>query len=568
MLAYIPMPMNLTRFVFFAVKHSKGMVWIMVGAGVLSGLLSAGVLALINSLLHQTLDQSWLLVLGFTALVAGKLLTGILSQLLMVRFTQNTIMDLSLKLCSKILQAPLRRAEERGISTVLLTLTDDVSSVTWAIQCFPKLAMNTAVIVGCGVYLAWLSWVTFLGVLLMTILGVVGYQWLHAKAFGSIQASRAAREEVFFHFRSLTEGLKELLMHKARRREFLDREVRVAADRYRQTNMDATSHYALAEAWTQATFYGLIGALIFVFPGMVQLSPEALTGYVVAVLYMMNPIWNVIGSLPAVGRGRVALENIERLGVSLEEEEMGGEEESPGVLSVLPPSRTVVEWNQVVFTYSKTGSGEGQFTLGPISIELRPGQLIFVIGGNGSGKSTFVKVLVGLYPPLRGEVRLAGMVVEHRNLEWYREHFSVVFTDFYLFKKLLGIPASDVSAWASKYLKLLHIDNKVHLHENSFSMAGLSQGQSKRLALITAYLEDRPIYVFDEWAADQDPQYKEIFYTRLLPDLRRRGKTVVVITHDDRYFHLGDQIIKLEDGKVVEAWKPESGRGYMAGVAR
>lgn len=542
------------------------MVWLMVGAGALSGLLSAGVLALINSLLHRADDPSWLLILAFVVLVAGKLLTGVLSQLLLVRFTQDTIMDLSLRLCVKILQAPLRRAEERGAANILVTLTDDVGAVTWAIQCFPKLAMNAAIIMGCGIYLVWLSWVTFLGVVCVTILGALGYQWLHTRAFGFIQAAREDRAEVFWHFRSLTEGLKELLMHRARRKEFLDHELRSAADRYRTTNLAATTQYALAESWTQGSFYGLIGALIFVFPSQVQISPEALTGYVVAALYMMSPIWDVIGALPAVERGQVALESIERLGVSLEE--ITDREDSFHVPPVLSPSNAVVEWSQVVFTYDDAAPEEEQFTLGPISIEFRPGELIFVIGGNGSGKSTFVKVLAGLYAPRRGEVRIAGTIIEQSNREWYREHFSVVFADFHLFKKLLGIPAPHAAAWAPRYLQLLHIDDKVALRDGSFSTVDLSQGQRKRLALVTAYLEDRPIYVFDEWAADQDPQYKEIFYTRLLPDLRRQGKTVVVITHDDRYFHLGNQVIKLEDGKIVEAWRPESGSARVVNVAR
>ena len=69
---------------------------------------------------------------------------------------------------------------------------------------------------------------------------------------------------------------------------------------------------------------------------------------------------------------------------------------------------------------------------------------------------------------------------------------------------------------------------------------------------MTAFLEDRAIYVFDEWAADQDPHHREIFYKRLLPELKANGKTVFVISHDDRYYHLGDRVVKLEYGKVVE----------------
>jgi putative ATP-binding cassette transporter len=185
---------------------------------------------------------------------------------------------------------------------------------------------------------------------------------------------------------------------------------------------------------------------------------------------------------------------------------------------------------------------------------------VFVIGGNGSGKSTLVKVLAGLYQPEQGDVKLAGTMITDQNREWYREHFSVIFSDFYLFKKLLGQSDSQVQRLAPQYLRLLHLDQKVTVRDRAFSTLDLSQGQRKRLALVTSYLEDRQIYVFDEWAADQDPQYKEVFYKTLLPDLRARGKTVIVITHDDRYFHLGNQVIKLDDGKVVEHVKAGGAR--------
>jgi putative ATP-binding cassette transporter len=531
------------------------MAWFMVCAGVMSGLLSAGVLALINHVLHHPSDHSLLVMLGFVVLVAGKLLSNLWSQFLLVRFSQDTILDLSLSLCAKIVRAPLRGSEQRGAANILVTLTDDVSWVTWAIQCFPQLIMNVAVVLGCGFYLAWLSWGAFLGVIGVTVLGTLGYQWLHTSAFSVIYAAREARAELFRHFRSLTDGLKELLMHRARRQEFVNQEVRKAAESYRRTNLEATRRQALAEAWTQVSFYSLIGFIVFLFPSAVAVSPEALTGYVVAVLYMMGPIWGIIGALPTIERGQVALENIERLGVSLD---VGHEDaqtlESAGLEAGIPP---IVRWNDVVFSYGEEKGVETPFTLGPISLELHPGELVFVIGGNGSGKSTFVKVLAGLYQPSQGNVMLAGTMITDANREWYREHFSVVFSDFHVFNKLLGQSDSQTEMLVPQYLRLLHMDQKVTVHERTFSTIDLSQGQRKRLALVTAYLEDRPIYVFDEWAADQDPQYKEIFYKTLLPDLRERGKLVVIITHDDRYFHLGNQVIKLEDGKVVECLKTE-----------
>ena len=227
----------------------------MICVGVLSGLLSAGVLALINHVLHHPSDHSFLVMLGFLLLAAGKILSTLWSKLLLVRFSQDTILDISLSLCAKIVRAPLRRSEQRGAANILVTLTDDVSWVTWAIQCFPQLIMNVAMVLGCGFYLAWLSWGTFLGVVGVTVVGALAYQWLHISAVSVTHAAREARLELFRHFRSLTDGLKELLMHRARREEFVNQEVRAAADSYRQTNLEATRRQSLAEAWTHVSFY-------------------------------------------------------------------------------------------------------------------------------------------------------------------------------------------------------------------------------------------------------------------------------------------------------------------------
>lgn len=535
----------------------------MVGAGALSGLFSAGTLAVINKALYRAEGQSLMLLAAFAALVVGKIATNGLSQILLVRFAQDTVLEFSLAICSKILKAPLRLLEKKGPGKILTTLTDDVSTVAWALQCLPQLAMNAAVMLGCGLYLAWLSWVTFLGVVMVTILGALGYQLLHRRAFEVIYSAREARSKLFGHFRTLTDGIKELLMHRKRGREFINQEVRSTADELRRYNLAATTHYAVADGWTQGLFYTLIGLLLFVFADTAKLPPESLTGYVFAILYMMNPIWGIIGTLPAVSRGQISLEKLEELGVSLE-----SFKDEPETILVPQGEKGRDPWvqlNGVLFQYDGDAAKDMGFALGPINFELQPGEIVFIIGGNGSGKSTFVKVLTGLYTPKQGEVRLGRKVITPADVGWYREHFSVVFSDFFLFDKLLGFGGRDIEAAGREYLRLLQIDQKVSLTGQTFSTINLSQGQRKRLALVTAYLEDRPFYVFDEWAADQDPHYKEIFYHRLLPDLCRRGKAVVVITHDDRYFHLGDRVVKLEDGMIVDSWNPRLDRAAHLG---
>jgi len=177
--------------------------------------------------------------------------------------------------------------------------------------------------------------------------------------------------------------------------------------------------------------------------------------------------------------------------------------------------------------------------------------MVFIIGGNGSGKTTFVKLLTGLYAPENGAIYLNDEPIGPDNKEAYRRHFSAVFSDFYLFETMLGLVDNELDQRGSEYLQRLKLAHKVQIEKGKLSTTNLSQGQRKRLALLTAFLEDRPIYIFDEWAADQDPYFKDFFYMNLLPDLTAKHKTVFVITHDDRYYHLAERIITLENGQVI-----------------
>jgi len=190
------------------------------------------------------------------------------------------------------------------------------------------------------------------------------------------------------------------------------------------------------------------------------------------------------------------------------------------------------------------------FTLGPLDLTFRPGELVFLVGGNGSGKTTLAKLLCGLYTPESGEIRLNDEPVTEQTADSYRQYFSVVFSDFYLVENLLGIEEDGLDAQAGDYVKLLQLQHKVRIEGGTFSTIELSQGQRKRFALLTSLLEDRPFYIFDEWAADQDPLFKQVFYMQFLPSLKAKGKAVLVISHDDRYYSIADRLIKLDYGRI------------------
>ncbi len=181
--------------------------------------------------------------------------------------------------------------------------------------------------------------------------------------------------------------------------------------------------------------------------------------------------------------------------------------------------------------------------------------MVILIGGNGSGKTTLAKVLTGLYQPDSGAILLDGVPVTELDRDRLRRLFSAVFSDFHLFPTLDGLsgPGASLDAEANALIAKLELAHKVSVTGGVLSTRALSQGQRKRLALVVAYLEDRPFYLFDEWAADQDPLFREVFYRRLLPELRARGKAVLAISHDDRYFDVADRCVKLENGRLVAA---------------
>lgn len=529
----------------FLARRHRGLVLLILGTGALSGLFSAGVVAMINRLLHSHEGQGALLAAGFAGFVSAKIAANFFSQLWLVRFAQDAVLDVTTTLCEKVSRASLRTIERAGADEIFTTLTDDAGSVVWAAQCFPSLAMNLAMVIGCGLYLLWLSPAASLAVAAVTAFGTAGYYWLHRQSITSIQAAREAKARLFHEFQGLTAGIKELLMNAEHARTFLGQELHEAMVTLRRCYLDASRQHLVGECWTQLSYYVLIGLMLVVFPSTLNLAEESLTGFVFAMLYLMNPVWAVIGAFPAVARGRVALAKIESLGLS-----MASTSERPVPIRIADRATSpVVVFQGVRFSY---GAADGQrgFTLGPMDFTVEPGEVVFVVGGNGSGKSTFVKLLTGLYAPDQGTISLAGIAVTDLNRDWYRAHFAAVFSDYHLFERL-PLEGQDAERLARTYLKLLDLEGTVTISEGRWSTTKLSQGQRRRLALVAASLEDRPIYVFDEWAADQDPHYKSVFYNDLLPDLRARGKALVVITHDDRYFGLGDRMVKLEDGMVA-----------------
>lgn len=531
----------------FLFAKSRRLMILTLVAAVLSGIFNAGIIAMVNAVLSEDVAPFKWLVAGFVLLALGRIATNVFAQGALARFAQRCTAELRRDLVCKIMAVPLSRLESIGAPRLMATLTEDVMTVTQALLLIPAFAVNLAILGAGGIYLGFLSPGVLGMMVLFIVVGAFIYRVLIGRGFKHLAAAREEEDTLFRHFRALTEGIKELKLHRERRRAYYEDGVHPTTETYARRNIAAEMCFIIAQNWSHLLFFTLVGMILFILPSIQYVPPHAMTGYIITTLYLMGPLSGVLGSLSVFSRASVALNKIQQLGLTLASVRAADETSLDAVPA--PSSFERLELVDVLHSYHRE-QDDNNFVLGPINLAFRPGELVFLVGGNGSGKSTLAKLLTGLYPPEAGEIRVDGKPVTNENRDDYRQLFSAVFVDFYLFDNLLGLHDPSLDRQAQEYLVQLQLTHKVQIADGRFSTTQLSQGQRKRLALLTAYLEDRPFYLFDEWASDQDPVFKEVFYTQLLPELKRRGKSVVVITHDDRYFWVADRVVKLDYGKI------------------
>ncbi len=531
-----------------AVKHAALMIGLIILMGVISGGSNAALLAIISHLLSTAAPSSNIFIIFF-ALCLILPITRFASEAMLMNLSTKAVLDLRMRLSRQILSAPLRRLEEVGPHRLLATLTEDIPTIGGTFVNIPILCLHISIVLGCLIYLALLSRPFFLGVIGFMIVGTLSYQIPLRRGRRAFGVVREEWDKLLKHFEAITSGVKELKLHHDRREAFLTKALYPTGVSLRRHAMIGRLNFVGADSWGQALFFILIGLILYTAHSLSDFNLQTLIGYTLVLLYMMNPLQMILTMIPNFAHASVSMRKIEKLGLTLHE--------SDATEEIARQSQAGASWRSVelvgaTHTYQREGESGG-FVLGPINLTLESGELLFITGGNGSGKTTLAKLMLGLYIPEEGEIYLDGKVVTDKTREQYRQLFSVVFSDFYLFESLFGLDSIYLDANARKYLAQLQLDHKVKVEDGALSTIDLSQGQRKRLALLTAYLEDRPIYLFDEWAADQDPLFKEIFYYQLLPELKARGKALIVISHDDRYYQVADRVIKLEYGKLQQA---------------
>lgn len=458
------------------------------------------------------------------------------------------IHKLRVRLLDYVRRSELLSVEEIGRARVISAITSDSAILTQASNMLTFSIQGPVLIGFVALYVAYLSVVAF--ALSVLIVGAAATVFHFKSRRLTAEKSKAViqEREMFNRLADFLDGFKELRLNRPRSDELFDHAVTVSRG---AANLKIRSQSETFKqiASTQGYMYILLGAVVFVAPQFSDnLGGASIAKITAALLYVIGACFSLVQTIPILMNANAAADRIAQLEAALRSSVSSETDEIEA-----PTSFEKIEVRNIIFTY-KDRHSDAAFHIGPLDFTLHSGELVFITGGNGSGKSTFLRVLAGLYHPDSGEILLDGMRVNKATRDVYRELFSAIFYDYHLFKRLYGIQEPDPGE-LSRLLAQFRLEDKTGLTNGEFRTLDLSGGQRRRLALIVSLLEKRPILLLDEWTAEQDPEYRRKFYDELLPEMMRAGRTVVVITHDDRYLdelHLPARRIHMEEGRIVE----------------
>ncbi|MDA7026598.1 cyclic peptide export ABC transporter [Bacillus sp. CLL-7-23] len=508
--------------------------------GAISGLSNTFVIYIIN----QSLNVQG----NFTNGLFYAFLVGLVVHIMAERYirtkiavlTNQVIYEKRVALIDKTLHIPFERMERFEKGKISACLNNDTEKISEGMHLAVTGATNLITLFFCLIYLGILSFWGLILSLAVVVITILINLIVAGEANRLFEQTRDIQNKFFGFINDMLAGFKELALNRARRKAFQEN-FEGACEDYRRKGTKADLKFANAFIMEDIILLSVVGFVAFLFPVIFHMQGDLLYNYVFIFLYMIGPVTYLLHSFPQIMQIHVSWKRMTSL--MSEVSELEKDDETDVEVSGKEVTLTL---KGVQFEYK--GLTEN-FSVGPIDYEFKPGELTFITGGNGSGKSTFAKLITGLYPADRGEMLINGIP---KTPEQIKEYYSAIFSDFYLFDRLYGIEIGGREKEINNLLELLRIQDKVSIKDGEFSTTKLSTGQKKRLALLVAYLEDRPICLFDEWAADQDPGYRKFFYHHLLPQLRDKGKCVIAITHDDHYFHTADHLVKMDQGQFVE----------------
>jgi putative pyoverdin transport system ATP-binding/permease protein len=512
----------------------------------LSGISSAAVLATINSAVANLHDRGGilrtLLIFGLAIIIYGISQKSLM--LLAAALAERLVEGLRLEILERLQAAELLEVESLNPNEIYNVLGSEIQVISDGALNLILIGQAAVLVVVTMLYVAWLSFAAALIAVLFVAISASFHIARNREIREQMQQIFRLQTRLLDGYTDLLEGFKEVKLNAPRSIE-LTEHIQQVSHELAERQLRTRSLFASDLVASQITFFLLPGVMVFVVPLFSKASISTVAMTTTAILFLIGPIATAVGGLPVLQRVNSAAEAI----LSLERQlsEIG---RAPMVAGVTFSTFGRIALDSVIFRYPDVRDEIG-FAIGPINLAIRRNQLVFITGGNGSGKSTLLKLITGLYLPTSGSIFLDDQVIGPQNVLAYRNLFAAIFSDYHLFHELYGVGEIDPAA-AAGLLELLEIAHKAHIVGRAFDTLALSTGQRKRLAMVALLLENRPINVFDEWAAEQDPQLREKFYRVILPGLKEAGKTVFAVTHDERYFDIADVRVHLEEGRLVQ----------------
>ncbi len=483
--------------------------------------------------------------LMFFATVLFILAAKTTSRILMERIASDVMASMRIELYERLVEAPVSDVERTGPGRVMAVLIEDVPWLIASGRLFPTMLSNLATLIGMLGYLAYLNTDAFVFVMQALVVGTITYQVPAMIGLRFMRRRREYADKLQRSVRALLDGFKELKLDRRKRETFLKDYLQVNEHGVRDSDKAADALVTIAGTYGDLISFFVIGIMSFVFVNYHSISGPELIAVIMTLLYITGPVASLLQVVPQYMNAGVALRHVNRLFAEMPKET---------AKAVYEPAITwdSVRFDEVVYNYTNSDDKKG-YVVGPVSFAVKKGEITFIVGGNGSGKSTLSKLITLHYALNSGGIYFGETRIDDETLNIYRQQIAFIYSDYYLFDRLLGFGEDpQVKAAVDGYLRDLGLEHKVTFENGRFSTLHLSDGQKRRLALLVAFVEDKELYLFDEWAADQDPAFKDAFYYRLLPELKSRGKAVVVVSHDDRYFAVADNILFMENGRLVD----------------
>ncbi|MEM6644098.1 MAG: cyclic peptide export ABC transporter [Bacteroidota bacterium] len=440
---------------------------------------------------------------------------------------------------------------EKNREMIIPTLFNDINTIGTFAKSLPDFIVSFFTVLAIWTYMFSISWqftLIFIGVFGVSITII-----LTSQSYLFKEEKRAIHQRNILHRRlhGLVDGLKELTLNIEHKSVYSKELIGPASDGFAKHNINRNRVLIAVSKISESFILISLGVIILISIYYFQSGRDFFIEFFAMVTFTLAPLIRIGLFFSTLKKAEVALEQIGSLDVMLSEIKTKREEtQLSEIQGKSADQETIISLRDLHYDY--ISDQEKTFTVGPFNLDILKNEVLIVNGGNGSGKTTLIKMLTGLYKPSQGEITYLGTKVGTQNLDAYRNVFSAVFADSFVFQDLRYIKHPRVLELRDRYLKMLEVEDKVSVDDGiKLSTTSLSMGQMSRLNLFRALLEDKEVYVFDEWAANQDPYFKAKFYNELLPLLKKEGKTVIAISHDEHYYHVADRRVTVSQRKLL-----------------